>query len=73
MMTGAKTNITLVQDTNRRNRQYAAMGGDDTHTIIINLDDWNISQQRVRFPADNFPYVKLAILDKYLEDTHTNE
>lgn len=57
--------LDLVQNVHRRNTTFGFRAG--SHSIEIETDDYPIEPDRVSFDGDVFPYIKLALLDMYIE------
>lgn len=39
------------------------------HEISIRLNDFEVEPDKMDFESDDFPYFRIALLDKYLEET----
>lgn len=46
---------------------------DDNHSLTIDMSDWPIGDANVKLDEDNYPYFKLALIDKLLDDKYEAE
>lgn len=43
------------------------------HTFRVDVAEWPIEKDEVTFEKDDFPYLRVALLDKHLEETYEVE
>ena len=57
----------VIRQTVKRNTAWTSTGRKKkSHTVEINLDKWAVPQHQIEFEGDNYPYLKMALVDAYL-------
>lgn len=55
----------LIEQTHKSNMRGWA--GPSSHTVIVNTSEYPISIDEARFEQDDYPYLRLSLLDMYIE------
>ena len=45
----------------------------DFHSLTINLEDFDVEPDRMSFKPMDYPYFRVALLDKHLEETNAEK
>ena len=46
---------------------------DKPHSISIRLQNFDVDKDRMDFEPDDYPYLRVALLDKHLEETNAEK
>lgn len=58
---------------NSRNMGAWQFSEGDQHDVSIKLDDYTVEPDRMNFESNDFPYFRIALLDKHLEETNAEK
>lgn len=56
----------LISSTCRKNCRW----GSTSHKVTVDVDKWIPNKNRLMFEADDYPYLRLALLDMFIEDEY---
>jgi hypothetical protein len=45
-------------------RTFSVLSG---HSVTIELEQWSVGEDEVSLDADDYPYLRMAVIDMYLE------